>query len=125
MIDDIRSLGTIVAEESSEITWDGLTTITNVFVVDVNGSAATPSLNRAMDLLEEYGWESTHDRRPTSVAMLSSRLDASIYMEGFDDDAVSSPIGLAAKTADLAKKAQAKNSAERFLVIEASPYDVE
>ncbi|WP_344884433.1 hypothetical protein [Nonomuraea antimicrobica] len=73
-LDDIRSIGAVQAEFSSETGWGDGTQITNVLVVDVgvaNGQAALNTATAA--LLTERKWTIVTENRPTIVLMHSSQ----------------------------------------------------
>ncbi|MFI6509845.1 hypothetical protein ACIBCT_19760 [Streptosporangium sp. NPDC050855] len=73
VVRDVRSIVKVLAETKDEVTWDGLTLVSEVLVIDVGSADSRQALSRASGLLQEHGWSIIDQQLPESVTMESSQ----------------------------------------------------
>ncbi|WP_347589857.1 hypothetical protein [Acrocarpospora sp. B8E8] len=119
---ELRDVGTVLEETRFEIAWDGLTTVSEVLIVDAGSSDTPEALGKAVEVLRKSGWEVTTDRLPEWVELTSAKWgNASVSMQGIDDyqyDELFDPqVGTAIKDA------RARAGTGALMVLEAYPSD--
>lgn len=72
VIDNVRGIGKVLGETTTEGTWEGTTEIENILVVDVGSTSSKEALNKAFHLLGERGWKVTSQNIPKRVMMEST-----------------------------------------------------
>ncbi len=72
-IRDVRSIGEVLAEATTEEYWDGLTTVIETIVVKVDAGNAEGALEKAGDLLVDRNWSAVAQRFPAWVQMESGK----------------------------------------------------
>ncbi|MBP2703902.1 hypothetical protein JOL79_08790 [Microbispora sp. RL4-1S] len=71
IVSDMRGIGKVLAETKTKSTWRGLTTVSQVAIVDVGGTNTGDALHRATELLRERGWVVVAQGRSDWVVMTS------------------------------------------------------
>ncbi|WP_152990361.1 hypothetical protein [Sphaerimonospora mesophila] len=71
IVQEVRSIGKVLLEKTDEDTWDGITTVTEILVIDVGSLRAREALEKAGNLLRERGWVISAQRLPDWVQMES------------------------------------------------------
>ncbi|WP_405084025.1 hypothetical protein [Microbispora sp. NBC_01389] len=94
VVDDVRRIGGIVVDTTSEFSWEGHTTVTNVLVVDTRNTDNRKALETAVALAKGLGWAVDSQRLPDWVSMRSDRWEntqlsltriASYQVDEFED----------------------------------------
>lgn len=73
VVDEVRSIGGVIAETTTERHWDGQTPVTNVLVTDMRSTDSRTALEKAIALLKAFGWTIEMRRLPDWVSMRSDR----------------------------------------------------
>ncbi|MBB6350932.1 hypothetical protein FHU36_007504 [Nonomuraea muscovyensis] len=73
VLKDVRSIGKVIAEATSEGVVDRGVDVVNTVVVDIGAKKEGDALNEAVRILERHGWRISADNRPTLVSMDSSK----------------------------------------------------
>lgn len=73
VLEEVRSVGKVIGESTSEGIWEDTNDIITMFVIDVGGKSGPGSVNRAIDLLGRRGWKILRTNLPTSVTMESPK----------------------------------------------------
>lgn len=85
VLDDVRSIGKVVAEAAGEGDADGDIDVVNTVVVDVNTAKKGNALNEAVTILTRHGWNISTDNRPTQVTLDFANLpNAHLAVQPFD-----------------------------------------
>ncbi|MGJ6969979.1 hypothetical protein ACSDR0_49780 [Streptosporangium sp. G11] len=75
----------MLAETKAEVTWDGLTLVREVLIIDVGSPDSRQALGKASGLLQKRGWSITDQQLPRWVAMESSqREDVQLSLYGVE-----------------------------------------
>ncbi|WP_440086786.1 hypothetical protein [Streptosporangium sp. LJ11] len=75
----------MLAETKAEVTWDGLTLVREVLIIDVGSPDSRQALSKASGLLQERGWSIIDQQLPKSVTMeLSQREDVQLSLYGVE-----------------------------------------
>ncbi|MFF3437582.1 hypothetical protein [Streptosporangium sp. NPDC002721] len=69
----MRSIVKVLAETTTEVTWDGLTLVKEVLIIDVGGPDSQQALKKANVILQEHGWKDIDQQLPKSITMQSSQ----------------------------------------------------
>ncbi|WP_020541180.1 hypothetical protein [Nonomuraea coxensis] len=72
-LDDIRGIGEVRAESTSESEKDGSRQISHALIIDVGAASGREALDKAAGLLLSRRWKISAENRPTIVSMESSR----------------------------------------------------
>ncbi|SDK10630.1 hypothetical protein SAMN05421874_105142 [Nonomuraea maritima] len=83
-LQEIRGIGSVQAESSLHIHEDTIE-VTNLFVIDVDGSSVEDAVDTAVDLLQARGWRSL-GKHPDLVGMTSAKWDAYATVRAFDSE---------------------------------------
>lgn len=85
VVRDVRSTVRVLAETKAEVTWDGLTLVREVLIIDVGSPDSRQALSKASGLLQERGWSIIDQQLPKSVTMeLSQREDVQLSLYGVE-----------------------------------------
>ncbi|MEV4177005.1 hypothetical protein [Nonomuraea sp. NPDC049709] len=76
VLDEVRSIGRVIGESTSDGIWEDTNDIVTTFVIDVGGESGPESVNKAIDLLGRRGWKISHTNLPTSVTMESPKWES-------------------------------------------------
>jgi hypothetical protein len=79
---DIRAIGMVRGEESSEVGYAESVEISNTFVIDVGGASAEEAVAKAARLLRDHGWNVLVENQ-TGVSMRSDKWDAYLTLVSF------------------------------------------
>ncbi|GAA1012769.1 hypothetical protein Aple_014940 [Acrocarpospora pleiomorpha] len=124
VLSDVRGIGKVVARTTTEYTWEGLTTITDVLVLDVGGVTGKQAVPRASERLVARGWTINIDRLPESVAMDSPEPEnALVYIEGIA--ASESHNAADSKVLKMIQDLRTRPNPDGLVVVEAEPYEME
>ncbi|KAA9374093.1 hypothetical protein F5972_33275 [Microbispora cellulosiformans] len=94
VVDDVRRIGGIVADTTSELSWEGHTTVTNVLVVDTRNTDSRKALEKVVALAKGRGWAVDSQGMSDRVSMRSDRWEntrlsltriASYQVDEFED----------------------------------------
>ncbi|MEU7833402.1 hypothetical protein [Nonomuraea sp. NPDC049129] len=75
VLDNVRGIGSVVEETSSQAAVDGGIEITRTLVVDVEAADAKDALNAAVERLRKREWEILAENRPVKILMKSNKWD--------------------------------------------------
>lgn len=73
VLDEVRSIGRVIGESTSDDIWEDTNDIITTFVIDVGGKSSPESVAKAIDLLGKRGWKILHSNLPTSLTMESPK----------------------------------------------------
>ncbi|WP_127939413.1 hypothetical protein [Nonomuraea polychroma] len=71
VLDEVRSIGRVIGESTSDGIWEDTNDIITTFVIDVGGKSGPESVDKTVDLLGKRGWKILRENRPTSTTMES------------------------------------------------------
>ncbi|GAA0982766.1 hypothetical protein GCM10009555_053220 [Acrocarpospora macrocephala] len=124
VLSDVRGIGKVVAQATTEYTWEGLTTITDIVVLDVGDVTGEQAVPRASDSLVARGWTINIDRLPESMSMDSPAPEnAKVYIEGIT--ASESHNAADSKILKMIQDLRTQPNFEGLVVAEAEPYEME
>lgn len=72
-LNDVRSVGRVLTQATTDEYYDGTTTIDEFLVIDAGGSSAADALGKASEALRNRGWNVKIARIPESVYLVSSK----------------------------------------------------
>ncbi|MBB2911730.1 hypothetical protein FHS43_003003 [Streptosporangium becharense] len=71
-VNDVRKIGEVLGEATSEGTWERVTEVENILVIDVGGDNSKEALGKAKHLLGKRGWREISQRSPKWLIMEST-----------------------------------------------------
>jgi hypothetical protein len=85
VVQEVRNIGTVVSDTKDEVSWDGVTKVTESLVIDVGSIPPPRALNKARDLLVERGWTVSAQQLPDWIRMESdSWQNATLALYGME-----------------------------------------
>lgn len=83
ILDEVRSIGLVQAEDSVELYMGDSVDVMNTFVIDVGGASANAATAKSARLLRKRGWEVIGEERPWFIMMKSTKWAASLAISSF------------------------------------------
>ncbi|MGP3936922.1 hypothetical protein [Nonomuraea sp. KM88] len=121
-MDDMRSIGKVIAEAEDNYYWDGLTVIQTVLVVDVRGESVEESLSKASSSLRRRGWVSSAREDGSWEQMESSKWN-DVLVTFSDTSFVLESGELGSQVIKAIEGARALPGSEAFVVLSAQRTD--
>ncbi|GIH65394.1 hypothetical protein [Microbispora siamensis] len=124
LVAEMRTLGRVVADTTSEWYWEGEHDISAILVVDVGATDAGRALDQVVERLRSHGWKPSTSS-VGFVSMESSRWPATIFVEPLHSSNDPSSDGfnpeLDASNARLFTGLRQQKGAGRYVVLTAEP----
>lgn len=121
-VGEIRSIGKVLVESDSRNTWDGVTQVAKILVVDIGSPDKEGVVSAASKLLEKRGWAIIRNNEPDSVWMESHKWDKlGIMIKGIGY--YDSHDGIDPVEVNAIKAARARSDSQGIVVLEVDPTD--